>query len=153
MFLTIWHVLIFLLLAYVVWQKVIFFVSICLPIHSGVCTLAGGTYPAWWREGVPTLARGYLIWLGVPTLAWSTYHGKGYLPRLGRYLPWPRKYLPLLGVPTLAEVGVDTYLELGVPTLASCTYLGWKGTFSGWGGRRYLPWIGGTYPGQGRYLP
>ena len=56
------------------------------------------------EEGIPPAAQQvftvlicpgvYLPWLGVPTLA------RGYLPWLGGYLPW-------LGVPTLAR-GVPT---------------------------------------------
>ena len=50
--------------------------SLCLSVHT---------------PGVPTLARGYLPWMGVPTLA------SGVPPiGLGGYPPW-------MGVPTLAR--------------------------------------------------
>ena len=44
-----------------------------------------GTYLG---RGVPTLAWGYLPWLGVPTLGGGTYLGGGYLPWPEGYLPW-----------------------------------------------------------------
>ena len=70
------------------------FASVCTSLHSGVPTLAGvpilaflgGTY----LGEVPTLAWGYLYWLGVPTLTWIPTFAGGYLPwQEGRYLPYP----------------------------------------------------------------
>ena len=85
---------------------------------------------------VPTLAGGYLPWLGVPTLAggYPTLAG-GYLPcggggvptlARGIYLGW--EYLPwLVGTPPwLGGIylvgGGGTYLGWGVPTLARMGY-------------------------------
>ena len=69
---------------------------------------------------VPTLAGGYLPWLGGPG---GTYLSQG-VPTLsgGTYLGW--------GVPTLPG---------GVPTLAGGTYLG---GYIPWSGRGYPPWLG-----------
>ena len=62
------------------------FASVCPSIHSGVPTLAGGTYPA---------LVTYLCW--------------GYPPwQEGRYLPWLGDTYPGLEVPTLTSEG--TYL-------------------------------------------
>ena len=42
----------------------------------GVSTLDRGTYLGWGlSHGVPTLAWGYLPWMGVPTLNGGTYPG------------------------------------------------------------------------------
>ena len=76
--------------------------------HLSVCLHGGSSW-------------GYLSQLGEG----GTYLGQG-----GTLLGW--RYLPLLGVPTLAR---------GLPTFVR-GYLSWLG--------RYLPWPGGTYPGLGR---
>ena len=75
--------------AYVVRREGNVFTGIrdCAPVHRGVPTLTRGIYLG--HGEVPTLAGGYLPWLGVPTL-------------IGGYLLW-------MG---------DTYLGQGVPTLA-----------------------------------
>ena len=75
------------------------FASVCPSIHSGVPTVAGGTYPGsggTYLGKVPTLAWGYLHWLGVPTLTWVPTFARGTYPdkRGGTYLDW--------GIPTLA---------------------------------------------------
>ena len=77
---------------------------------------AWGGVPTLDRWGVPTLwypspvlmwpgGRGYLPWMGVPTLDWGTYLGLG-------YLPW--------GTPSPSWCGQGK----GVPTLDGGNYLG-----------------------------
>ena len=84
--------------------------------------------------GVPTLVR------ELPTFA------RGYLPSLGRYLPWPGgTYTGLGGVPTFFG-GVST-LAMKVPSLVGAVLTLTGGTYLSWG---YLPLLGGDiYPGQG----
>ena len=77
------------------------FTRVCLSVHRGYLPWlgdylpwlrGGGTYLGW---GIPIMARGYLPWTGVPTLAGGTYPGRGgdtYIGQRG-YLGW--------GVPTL----------------------------------------------------
>ena len=89
--------------------------------------------------GVPSLARGYLPWLGGIYLGCSWYLSwlGGYLPWLGGYLPWLRG--TYLGCRVSTLDGVSTYLGWGrVPSLA-----------------RGLPTLDGvgTYLGQAGYLP
>ena len=65
--------------------------SVCPSIHSGVPTLAGGTYPCFGDLPWGSLYPG----LGVPTLARGTYPGKRGVPTLAGGIPtlaW--RYLP-----------------------------------------------------------
>ena len=61
------------------------FTPVCPPIHSGVPTLSGGTYPSFggdlpWENPYPGL--GYLHWLGVPILTWVPTFAEGTYPGL-----------------------------------------------------------------------
>ena len=91
------------------------------------------TYLGCWGGGVPTLVAG-----GVPTLVARGY----YLGWGGTYLD--QGYLPWLGGTYLGQR--VTYLDqevptlVGVPTLAGGTYLG-QGRYLPWL-RGYLPWLG-----------
>ena len=69
------------------------------------------TQEAYWLPISKSFVRGYLLWLGVPTLA------------RGTYLDWEVPTLPGGGVPILARQ-VPT-LAMGVPTLARGTYRDW----------------------------
>ena len=97
-------------------KVIISHLSVCS--QGGVLSLAEGTLPGW---GVHTLAREVPYLAGVLTFAWSTSSGKGlptfvrgYLPWLGRYLPWPGDTYLGWGLPSLAG---GSYPGLGVPTL------------------------------------
>ena len=117
----------------------------CLP-HSKYllcCSVSQGL--------VPTLASGYLPWLGylpgqgVPTLTWGTYLGWGYLPWMG-YLPWTGGTYPDpgQGVPTLAG-GCLPKVVMSLYTKASLH----QGRYPP---ARVGPPIQGKYPpNQGRY--
>ena len=86
------------------------FASVCTSIHSGVPTLAGGTYPGFFGENLPggSPSSG----LRVPILARGTY------PDLGTYLCW--------GVPTLAIGEVPTLSRGYLPWLGSNVKLSTK---------------------------
>ena len=126
-FLTTWHLLTFLSLAYVVWGKVIIsHLSVCLHRRSSwgyLSQLEGGTYLG---QGGTLLGWRYLTLLGVPTLSRGlpTFM-RGYLPWLERYLPWPGGTYPGLG--------------RGIYTGHGGTFLGGGSTYPDWG---YLPQLG-----------
>ena len=126
-FLTTWHLLTFLSLAYEVWGKVIIsHLSVCLHGRSSwgyLSQLEGGTYLG---QGGTLLGWRYLTLLGVPTLARGlpTFM-RGYLPWLQRYLPWPGGTYPGLG--------------RGIYTGHGGTFLSGGSTYPDWG---YLPQLG-----------
>ena len=134
--------------------------------------LGGGTYPGWGGGTYPGRRTysgqgGYLSWprgtypgQGVPTLARGTYPGQGGVPTPAGGTYPGQGYLSCRGVPTLAigyllrlVRGGGTYLGQEVPILPRSTYPGHRlPTLAGERGW-YLPWPGGTYPGQGCIFP